>query len=106
MCKEITVKEAIKQLSRYDNEFYTPANRMAHRMAIAAIKKQEERSNQKPLTIEELHNMYFEPVWIETTGGKSFWMFVYADRVMNRAGYLEYRNYGKEWLAYRHNVRS
>lgn len=39
----ITREEAIVQLSRYDSEHYTPQNRQAHRMAIAALKDQEER---------------------------------------------------------------
>lgn len=36
---EITAEEAIKELSRYDNEFYTPKNRAAHRMAVEALSK-------------------------------------------------------------------
>ena len=32
-------EEAIKILSRYDNEYYTPATRKAHRIGIEALKK-------------------------------------------------------------------
>lgn len=34
---ELTTEEAKKQLARYDNEYYTPQTRQAHRMAIAAL---------------------------------------------------------------------
>ena len=35
---QLTTEEAIKELSRYTNqEFYTPQNREAHRMAIEAL---------------------------------------------------------------------
>ena len=36
---EITTEEAIKQLSRYDTEYYTPQTRAAHRMAIEALER-------------------------------------------------------------------
>ena len=37
---ELTTEEAIKELSRYtDQEFYTPQNREAHRMAIEALER-------------------------------------------------------------------
>lgn len=103
--REVTAERAIKILEKRDNENYTPETRVAHRMAIAAIKECDERKNQSPLAIEELCEMCFEPVWIKTADGKSFWMFVYSDMVMNRAGYLKYDTYGTEWVAYRHTVR-
>lgn len=40
---KISKEEAIKILSRYDNEYYTPATREAHRMGIEALREQEER---------------------------------------------------------------
>lgn len=74
MCKAITVNEAIRQLNRYDCEFYIPANRMAHRMAIAAIKEQEERNNPKELTREELMEMNGQPVYVVNKyNGATFW---------------------------------
>lgn len=33
----VSIAEAIKILSRYDNEHYTPQTREAHRMAIAIM---------------------------------------------------------------------
>lgn len=40
---KISKEEAIKILSRYDTEYYTPATREAHRMGIEALREQEER---------------------------------------------------------------
>ena len=38
----LTTEEAIKELSRYTNqEFYTPQNREAHRMAIEALERSQ-----------------------------------------------------------------
>lgn len=37
---KISKDEAIKILSRYDNEYYTPATRQAHRMGMEALKCQ------------------------------------------------------------------
>ena len=41
----MTEVEAIRILSRYDTEYYTPQNRMAHRMAIAIMMKQIGQNN-------------------------------------------------------------
>lgn len=62
----------------------------------------EGHKNPKPLTIEELLQMPGEPVWIrKLDSDKAFWMLVYPDIVSNRIGYLEYRSYGIEWIAFR-----
>ena len=56
-----------------------------------------------PLAIEELQQMYGEPVWVKKLDSdKSFWMLAYKDQVCNRIGWLDYRGYGKDWVAYRH----
>ena len=74
MCMPITTERAIKNLKRYDTEFYTPENRMAHRMAVEALKEQEERNNPKPLTREELMEMGCEPVYVVNKyNGARFW---------------------------------
>lgn len=57
----------------------------------------------KPLTVEELRRMNGEPVWIRKTGTRqSFWMLAYKDICSNRLGWLDYRDYGEEWVAYRY----
>lgn len=40
MLPKITIHQAIQELLRYDCEYYTPANREAHRMAIKALREQ------------------------------------------------------------------
>ena len=53
----MTKEEAIKILSKYDSEYYTPQHREAHRMAIDALRKQMERAEFTsiglPMTPEE-----------------------------------------------------
>ena len=39
---KLTTSEAVYQLKRYLSEYYTPRNREAHRMAIAALREREE----------------------------------------------------------------
>lgn len=40
---DIAIEEAIKILSKYDNEHYRPKTRMAHRMAIEALMEQKNK---------------------------------------------------------------
>ena len=71
-----------------------------------AIREKQERENPKPLTIEELRQMHGEPVFIrKLDGDQSFWMLAYPDVVSNRLGWLDYRNYGSAWVAYRHKPK-
>lgn len=113
MCKEITVQEAIRQLNRYDCEFYTPANRMAHRMAIAAIKEQEERNNPKPLTIDELIEMCDQPVWVQHFENPecSGWAIVEGASEFENGKYLYLRgeygycSYEESVVAYRYKPK-
>lgn len=64
------------------------------------------QENAKPLTIEELREMCGEPVFIrKLDGDQSFWMLAYPDAVSNRLGWLDYRNYGSAWVAYRHKPK-
>ena len=65
----LRIEQAIKELSRYTNqEFYTPQNREAHRMAIQALLEKQSRENMNPLTIEELIQMQDQPVWVQQIG--------------------------------------
>lgn len=71
-----------------------------------AIREKQEREKPKPLTIEELREMNGEPVFIrKLDGDQSFWMLAYPDVVSNRLGWLDYRNYGSAWVAYRHKPK-
>ena len=111
---EITTEEAIKELSRYtDQEFYTPQNREAHRMAIEALVEKQNRENMNPLTIEELIQMQDQPVWVQrkeepldghwgiVEGASEFegrkWLYL-------RGHYGEYE-IDAAWVAYRHKQK-
>lgn len=48
--------EAIKILSRYDNEYYTQATRQAHRMGAEALKRVAELEEDLRLAIERLRD--------------------------------------------------
>ncbi len=73
---KISKEEAIKILSRYDNEYYTPATREAHRMGIEALREQEERrwipvTERLPDTIScNAGTAYSEAVNVLTSGRK------------------------------------
>ena len=47
----MTNEEAIKILSRYDSEYYTPEHREAHRMAIEAMREQMELEECKGVSL-------------------------------------------------------
>lgn len=49
----ITIEEAIKTLSKYDNEHYRPKTRIAHRMAIEALMELEKDKIIKENTNED-----------------------------------------------------
>lgn len=123
-----TTKEAIKILSREkecvqqalqkcaDGSGYVSPDGMiraadyveACSVALAALRAQQERADQKPLTLDELRQMDGEPVWV-----KADHYGVYADiiHIMGREdgeSYVKFKinwrlqenGYGKTWLAY------
>ena len=62
----MTREKAIRHFERYINDdCYTIEHREACRMAVIALREQEERENRKPLTLDELRKMDGEPVWID-----------------------------------------
>lgn len=95
--------DAIKHFEPYlDNECYTDKHRQAVKMAIDALREQEDHAHPEPLTVEELCQMEGEPVWVQNLKvGKAFWMLAYKDCVSHRWGYLRYLDYGEAWVAYR-----
>lgn len=81
----------------------------AARLALVALIEQEERLQNRPLTLEELCEMDGEPVWIERCGSDSpddrEWALVdlrYEMCRTTRGGLAVFELYGKTWLAYRH----
>ena len=74
-------------------------------MAISALRQQEAVSNRnEPLAMDELLDMPCEPVYI-VAGYVSWWDIVsYAGMeylYLKVEGSLPFRDYGKNWLAYR-----
>lgn len=60
-----------------------------------------EQRIQLDLTVEELKQMNGTPVFVKNLkSGKTFWMLAYPDQVCNRLGWLDYRTYDEEWIAY------
>ena len=79
----------------------------AHRVAISALRQQETVTNRNdPLTLDELRDMPCEPVYI-VAGYVSWWDIVsYAGMeylYLKVEGSLPFRDYGKNWTAYRQN---
>ena len=77
----------------------------AHRVAISALRQQETVTNRNdPLTLDELRDMPCEPVYI-VAGYVSWWDIVsYAGMeylYLKVEGSLPFRDYGKNWTAYR-----
>lgn len=77
----------------------------AHRVAISALRQQETVTNRNdPLTLDELRDMPYEPVYI-VAGYVSWWDIVsYAGMeylYLKVEGSLPFRDYGKNWTAYR-----
>ena len=76
-------------------------------MAISALRQQEAVSNRnEPLAMDELLDMPCEPVYI-VAGYVSWWDIVsYAGMeylYLKVEGSLPFRDYGKNWTAYRQN---
>ena len=74
-------------------------------MAISALRQQETAANRNdPLTLDELRDMPCEPVYI-VAGYVSWWDIVsYAGMeylYLKVEGSLPFRDYGKNWTAYR-----
>ena len=102
----LTRADAIKHLEPYlDNECYTEKHKQAVKLAIDALREQEDRVPAKPLTLEELRLMNGAPVWVHNLkDGMTFWALAYEDCVWHRWrwGCLKYAECGKTWIAYRH----
>lgn len=85
----------------------------ALKIALAALRAQQERENPKPLTVEELKERHNRPVWIQEIEkpSESCWRLCYWDRGkylvllgISSAGHL-IDEYGKTWTAYAHEPK-
>ena len=107
----MTREEAIRQLDGADiavlNRDFFKFNQ-AIIMAISALRQQETVTNRnglnEPLTLDDLRDMPCEPVYI-VVGCASWWDIVsYAGMeylYLKVEGSLPFRDYGKNWTAYR-----
>lgn len=76
----------------------------AARLALIALIEQEERLQNRPLTLEELREMDGEPVWISGEGIGCYDVFCGISSDGMAQFYkpaLPVDSYGKTWLAYR-----
>ena len=76
---KLTTEEAIKELSRYANqEFHTPKNRAAHRMAINAI------LSRQPIPVTERtpeeYGKYLCSVKSYAFPGNTYWAILHYDK--------------------------
>ena len=75
----------------------------AHRVAISALRAQQEQERNEPLTLDELRKMDGEPIYI-VYGDVAWWDIVSFSAqdwlYLAREEELRYSRYG-EWLAYR-----
>lgn len=77
--------------------------------AQVALLEKEQRNINEPLTVKELSNMRFEPIFIRS-GDCSWWDILYnvlgkGDDAVAAMGYgdrLRIGDYGYSWIAYRH----
>ena len=107
----MTIEEAIRQLDGADiavlNRDFFKFNQ-AIIIAISALRRQEHfrdvTKKVEPLTLDELRDMPCEPVYI-VAGYVSWWDIVsYAGMeylYLKVEGSLPFRDYGKNWTAYR-----
>ena len=101
---QLTKEEAIERIQihlAYMGQYEAPKTKEALDMAIAALREQEERSINKPLTPDELREMGGKPYFhVSLQNGQKWWAILdpyYARRV-------EDYHYGEYWLAYRYEL--
>ena len=88
-----------------------PEMEEAHRVAIAALRKQERVGEvNKALTLDDLRKMDGEPVWIKLFDkDEEFWVLRYdwvdtrnpEPMILLHMRWYSHADYGKTWLAYR-----
>lgn len=105
----MTREEAIEEIQffmTHDSLADAPSNE-ACKLAVAALREQEEREKNEPLSPEELREMDGEPVWAEHYAGGE-WVTVhwnYADEIATAyKACLRKSEYGETWMAYRHKT--
>lgn len=81
----------------------------AMQMAAAALREKAEREDPKPLTIEELHGMIGEPVWVQGPGIPEYGRWAIVEDVVENSLILvndfTCHGIGETWIAYRHKPK-
>lgn len=101
----MTREEAIERLSIL-NTFDAPNLKEAVRMAVAALRAQQDTTANAPLTLDELQEMDGEPVWIRSHRTGSYMCRVIESSGeyfthFTDGGLCENRSYSSYWTAYR-----
>lgn len=90
------------------DRLYRQRKEMAE-IALQALQEQEERENPKPLTIEELHGMIGEPVWVQGPGLPQYGRWAIVEEAFGNSLYLvndfTCHDIGKTWIAYHHKPK-
>lgn len=87
----------------------TPENVEAVRLSLEALQEKAEREDPKPLTIEELHGMIGEPVWVQGPGIPEYGRWAIVEDVVENSLILvndfTCHGIGETWEAYRHKPK-
>lgn len=79
------------------------------KFVLDALREKRERENPKPLTIEELHGMIGEPVWVQGPGLPQYGRWGIVEEAFGNSLYLvndfTCHDIGKTWIAYRHKPK-
>lgn len=113
--KLINMEPIIKNLSTMKTQFKYDAIEIDG--MIKALREAEEvtaaQQPNDPLTLEELREMDGEPVWVVPLNDfeilpANYLVNAYAEQiVVDKFGaYLDFEDYGKTWLAYRHKTET
>lgn len=78
----------------------------ACKMALDALRAQQERENPEPLTLEQLRDMPGEPVYIVLLYENNSWWIVIRGvngrkLTADYGGWFDLKDYGETWIAYR-----
>lgn len=105
----VTTEQAAAWFEERTRNTPMPGARAMFEIAATAIREKAEREDPKPLTIEELHNMIGEPVWVQGPGLPQFGRWAIVEDAFGNSLFLvndfTCHGIGKVWLAYRHKPK-
>ena len=102
-----TIVAAVLDAARAEG--VTDLHLLDKKFVLDAIREKQERENPKPLTIEELHGMIGEPVWVQGPGLPQYGRWAIVEEAFGNSLYLvndfTCHDIGKTWIAYRHKPK-